>query len=66
MNGSTEESMNDLQIYNIYGEKIYSGVNQLISPPANLLIDLSTQPGGIYFLQLKIAGRIVNKKLIIQ
>jgi len=29
-------------------------------------IDLSTQPQGIYFLQLKTTEGIVNKKIIIQ
>ena len=53
--------MNSIEITNIFGEKIYSStVNSNKSE-----IDLSSQPNGIYFIQLKTENGIANKKIII-
>ena len=50
-----------LRVYNIIGEKIYQ------SETTNLTteIDLSNQPNGIYFINLKTKEGMVSKKIII-
>jgi hypothetical protein len=63
------ETKNELIIYNVLGEKIYqSQINQLNNLPtgqAGSTIDLSNQPNGIYFLQVKTEKGIVDKKIVI-
>jgi len=51
--------MKSIEIYNVYGEKVYS--NEAI----NLQIDLSEEPDGIYFLQIRTEQGAVTKKIII-
>ncbi|MBI4931922.1 MAG: T9SS type A sorting domain-containing protein [Bacteroidetes bacterium] len=50
-----------MKIYNVYGECIY----QHICTSAHQQIDLSSQPDGIYFVQLKTAEGVANKKIVI-
>ncbi|MBI3502080.1 MAG: T9SS type A sorting domain-containing protein [Bacteroidetes bacterium] len=52
-----------IEIYNVMGEKVTQSV--IPSGARNLTIDLSNQPSGIYFIQVKTTGGIVNKKIII-
>ncbi len=56
------EKISTIEIVTLLGEKIYQSTldNQQST------IDLSAQPKGIYFLQVKNKNRIINKKLIIQ
>ena len=49
-------------ISDMFGEKIYSSINNSTKSE----IDLSKQPNGIYFLQIKTSAGIANKKIIIQ
>jgi hypothetical protein len=42
-----------IEIYNVYGEKVYSTSN--IKPQTSNKIDLSSQPSGIYFLNIKLS-----------
>lgn len=51
-----------LEIYNVIGEKIYESA---ISQNNNSTIDISSQPNGIYFMQLKTEKGIASKKIII-
>ena len=56
-----------IEVYNVYGEKIYS---THVSTPLNMTnqkieIDLSTQPQGIYFLQLKTSDGTTARKVVI-
>jgi hypothetical protein len=51
-----------MKVYNISGECIY----QQIGKSTNLQIDLSSQPNGIYFLQMQTEQGISTQKLIIQ
>ncbi|TAL58077.1 MAG: T9SS type A sorting domain-containing protein, partial [Bacteroidetes bacterium] len=68
-NGNTP----DIEIYNVFGEKVYSAEAIPINHEP-LTINLSSQPKGIYFLrisdlseQLKAEGDVViNKKIVIQ
>ncbi|TAL62665.1 MAG: hypothetical protein EPN85_02125 [Bacteroidetes bacterium] len=69
-----------IEIYNVFGEKIYPAVNFQINKSSpqgvlgtNFQIDLSSQPGGIYFLrismpsgQAKTGKEILYEKIIIQ
>ncbi|MBN4062544.1 T9SS type A sorting domain-containing protein, partial [Bacteroidales bacterium AH-315-I05] len=52
----------EIGVYNVLGERVYwsvvSGKSQVI--------DISNQPKGIYFLQLKTGEGIMNKKVILQ
>ena len=52
-----------LSIYNVVGEKIYVKDGKQLS--SSTTIDLSDQPNGIYFMQLKTATNTVTKKIII-
>ena len=54
--------INLISIYNTIGEIIFQST--ILNPQST--IDLSSQPNGIYFLQLKTEAGIVNKKIIIQ
>lgn len=57
--GSTVYS---LYIYNVMGEKVYSStVNR-----KQETVNLSSQPDGIYFVKVKTAEGVANKKIIIQ
>ena len=56
----------NVEVYNIYGEKIYSSVNSQIGTASNCQINLSSQPSGIYFLQIKSEKEILSKKIIIR
>ena len=51
-----------IAIYNLVGEKIYQStiINQQSA------IDLSTQPKGIYFIQITNGNSVVNRKIVLQ
>jgi murein DD-endopeptidase MepM/ murein hydrolase activator NlpD len=51
-----------IEIFNILGGKIYTAKQQ----QGNLTIDLSDEPCGIYFLNIKTANKIETQKIIIQ
>jgi hypothetical protein len=58
---SSEIAKGEIIIYNVQGERIYfSSINSTKSE-----IDLSKQPNGIYFLQLKTEWGVATKKLVI-
>lgn len=59
--------MEELKIYNIFGESINLSLNlnRQVNSPSNFQIDLSSQPNGIYFLELKTEQGIASKKIII-
>lgn len=52
-----KEKISAIEIYNLLGDKIYS--------TSNPQIDLSSQPNGIYFLQIKTKEGNISKKIII-
>ena len=52
-----------LSIYNVVGEKIYVKDGKQLN--ASTTIDLSDQPNGIYFMQLKTEASTLTKKIII-
>jgi hypothetical protein len=56
------EMTDELNIFNLMGKKIYSSNMHL---PDVLTIDISSQPNGIYLLQIKKEKGIVSKKIII-
>lgn len=51
-----------LAVYDVKGERIY----QSSSVGYPLSIDLSAQPRGVYFLNIRINERSINKKIIVQ
>jgi len=55
-----------LEIYNMMGKKVYSASPFPLGRGGDGLLDLSSQPAGIYFLQVKTGQGTANKKLIIQ
>ena len=61
-NGKLSIENYQLSIYNVYGEKVFQSANLQISKS---IIDLSSQPNGIYFLQLKTEQGVAVKKLMI-
>ena len=61
-NLKTDKAENaQIKIYNMYGEYIY----EQNFKSSNQQIDLSSQPNGVYFLQLKTAAGNSIKKVII-
>ncbi|MBI4931878.1 MAG: T9SS type A sorting domain-containing protein [Bacteroidetes bacterium] len=62
MSGFADVKMNNIEVYNIYGECIHPHIRTF----SNQQIDLSSQPNGIYFLQLKTAEGMVAKKIVVQ
>lgn len=56
------EKNSAVEILNVLGEKVYS-LNHLFR---DLQIDISSQPNGIYFLQIETNRGLENKKIIIQ
>jgi len=53
-----------VEIYNLLGEEIYQSVNK--SPSGDLgIIDLNTQPAGMYFVSLKSDEGIEVKKVVV-
>ena len=62
MTGEVQNSA--LEIYNAFGEKINPGITGL-SAGKGWILDLSTQPKGIYFLKLKTAGGAETRKKIV-
>lgn len=57
-----QNTMCDLDVYNVFGEKVYS-LNRIIT---HSLINLSGQPKGIYFLQLRSENKIKRMKLVVE
>ena len=51
-----------MEIYNVMGEKVYSSTQ----PLTNSTIDISNQPDGVYFLNIKTEKESYTKKIIIQ
>ena len=69
-NGQFLKANNQLEIYNVMGEKIYLPAGQAgsisnLNIQAFNEIDISSQPDGIYFLQIKTEQGVINKKIII-
>ncbi|TAL58674.1 MAG: T9SS type A sorting domain-containing protein [Bacteroidetes bacterium] len=64
--GQQSSDEKQIIIYNVYGEKIYNNSHFQINSFSNFQIDLSVQPSGIYFINIKTEHGIVNKKIIIQ
>ena len=66
--------MKDIEIYNVYGEKVYS-IQLTQSTPLNIgynstestqfAINLSDKPSGIFFLQLRTTEGVVCRKIIL-
>ncbi len=59
-------TMKDIEIYNVYGQKIYSAANFQIGSSSNFQIDISSQPTGIYFLHLKTPDGFAVRKIVKQ
>ena len=57
--------MESVTIYNVLGEIVYQLPNFQINTSSNFQIDLTNQPNGIYFINLKTEQGIVSKKIII-
>ena len=55
-----DHQFSNADIYNVEGEKVYS-----FTPSAHTVIDLTTLPSGVYFLQLKGDKITITKKLVI-
>ncbi|MEK6616209.1 MAG: T9SS type A sorting domain-containing protein, partial [Bacteroidota bacterium] len=60
---SEKLEVRSIEITNLLGEKVFQ--SQYSIPNTQYLIDLSSQPNGIYFLTIKTSQGTANKKLII-
>jgi len=55
----------EVEIYNVLGERVYQSANQHISTSsANLQIDVSSEPVGIYIIKIKINEGTYYEKII--
>ena len=64
MNQFEDLKMKDIEIYNMYGEKV--AVDFQIGSSSNCQIDLIGAPSGIYLLQLNTENGTMTKKIIIK
>jgi len=66
---SSKSQILSIEIYNVYGENIYDSDLTLAPSPSGEgwgeVMDLSKQPSGIYFLQIKTKQGVERKKIII-
>jgi hypothetical protein len=62
----TSDNTYSLEIYNIYGERVFQSANHLSSKLTNQQIDISSQPNGIYFLKVQDENKAYIKKIVIQ
>ncbi|TAL59336.1 MAG: T9SS type A sorting domain-containing protein [Bacteroidetes bacterium] len=56
-----KEIAEEITVYNLLGEKVYSTKNELLP----FIIDLTAQSTGVYIIRVKAAGKAMNQKLII-
>jgi len=58
---------NDVEVYNMLGEKVYSQplIPIVIGTNSSFLIDLSSQPNGIYLIKLNFCNQIQYSKIVI-
>jgi len=63
-NQTLKQVQGDIAIYNVLGEK--AGSWQLAAGKKEIMIDISSQPEGIYFIQVKTEQGVAGRKLIIQ
>jgi hypothetical protein len=64
INPLVDLQMKVIEVYNIHGEKIYN--KDEINSSSNFQIDLSSQPEGLYFMQVKTSDGVLTKKIIVQ
>ncbi|MEK6616311.1 MAG: T9SS type A sorting domain-containing protein, partial [Bacteroidota bacterium] len=60
---SNQYSVIGLEVYNVMGEKVFQ--SQYSIPNTQYLIDLSSQPSGVYFINIRTDKGNIVKKLII-
>ena len=53
-----------LNVYSLMGEKVF-GQTSTISSPTQLSVNLSSQPAGLYFLEIRNENSKAVKKIII-
>lgn len=58
------ENPDDINVYNILGEKILNYPNEKITN--QLKLDLTNQENGIYFIQIKTGSILITKKIAVQ
>ncbi len=54
----------DIKIYNILGEVVYRST-QFTVKKANYSIDLSQEPGGLYFVHIRVESGLIIRKIVI-
>jgi len=62
---SIKSQISEIEIYNVYGEKIYSMSPAGWGSGGGLHLSLSDKPSGIYFLQIKTGQGVARKKIVI-
>jgi hypothetical protein len=63
---SERSEVRSIEIYNIYGEKVYSAANFQINSSSNFQIDLSEANNGVYFVKVQTNEGITVRKIVIQ
>ena len=53
--------INNVEVYNVFGEKVYSAV---VNHPSSV-INISSQPQGIYFIRANISEGMISKKILL-
>ena len=63
-----KEEIDEVFIYNIFGEKLFSSTSYLSdnNVSGSINVDLSRHPNGIYFIMFKTKEKIITQKLIKQ
>ncbi|MBK8404143.1 MAG: T9SS type A sorting domain-containing protein [Saprospiraceae bacterium] len=63
MNVVSEENLESIEIYNIYGAKIYS--NFKLQNQLSTEIDLGSNKKGVYIMLINSNGKLYNQKIIL-
>ena len=61
---ASKAKQSQIEVYNVLGEKVYSITNSPINQ--STIFDISSQPSGVYFLNIKTDKESFTQKLIIQ
>lgn len=60
------EDLIKISIFNLLGEKVYQFANHYLEKNNETIIDLSTKPKGIYFIEVENGKSISTKKIVVE
>jgi hypothetical protein len=64
VNNQKEQTLQEVSVYNVLGEKIYS--NNTFQKQSSNEIDISSYPKGVYFVSVYNGYKTSSKKIVVQ